>query len=148
VDLLERRVVDDWTDVAVVFPPRPEPKRLRTLDEPCGEGVVETLVDDDAARRRAPLPRGAERRPHDPVDREVEVRVVHHDDRVLAAELEVDVLETVRGRLEHLDAGLARAGERDHADVRDGDEPLADRASATVDDVHDAGGTPASVRSS
>ena len=59
--------------------------------------------------------------------------------RVLAAELEVDVLEVVRGRLQHRDAGLARAGERDHGDVGVADEPVADVAPAAVDDVDDAG---------
>ena len=34
-----------------------------------------------------------------PSTREVEIGVVHDDDRVLAAELEVDVLEVLRGRL-------------------------------------------------
>ena len=88
---------------------------------------------------RAALARGAERRPDDPVDREVEVGVVHHDDRVLAAELEVDVLEVVGGRLRStVDAGLARAGERDHRDVGMPHEPVADRAAAAVDDVDDA----------
>ena len=71
--------------------------------------VVEALVDDHAARRGAPLARGAEGRPEDAVEREVEVGVVHDDDRVLAAELEVDVLETLRGRLEDLHTRLARA---------------------------------------
>ena len=85
-------------------------------------------------------PGGAERRPDDAVDREVEVGVVHDDDRVLAAELEVDVLEALGRSLEHLHAGLARARERDHADVGMPDEPLADRSAAAVDDVDDAGG--------
>ena len=95
-------------------------------------------MDDDAARRRAALARRAERRPEDPVEREVEVGVVHDDDRVLAAELEVDVLQPLGGGLEHLDAGLARAGERDDGDVGMPHEPLADRAPAAVDDVDDA----------
>ncbi len=96
-------------------------------------------MDDHAARRRAALARGAERRPDDAVDGEVEVSVVHDDDRVLAAELEMDVLEAFGRRFQHLHARLARAGQRDDADVRVADEPLADRASATVDDVDDAG---------
>ena len=58
------------------------------------------LVDDDAARRGAALAGGAERRPDDPVDGQVEVGVVEDDDRVLAAELEVDPLE-VLGAVSH-----------------------------------------------
>ena len=125
-------------DVGVVLPARAEPERLRALDETGGERVVEALVDDDAARRRAALAGGAERRPDDAVDGEVEVGVVHDDDRVLAAELEVDVLQTLGGRLEHLHAGLPRTRERDHADVRVPDEPLADGSPTAVDDVDDA----------
>ena len=83
-------------------------------------------------------PGGAERRPDDAVDGEVEVGVVHDDDRVLAAELEVDVLQTLGGSLEHLHAGLARARERDHAHVRMPDEPLAHRSPTPVHDVDDA----------
>ena len=139
VDLLERRAVDDRTDVGVVLPARAEAQRLGALDEPSRERVVEALVHDDPARRRAALAGCAERRPDDAVDGEVEVGVVHDDDRVLAAELEVDVLETLGGRLEHLHAGLARARERDHADVRVPDEPLADGSPTPVDDVDDAG---------
>ena len=107
VDLLERGGVDDGADVGVVLPARAEAQRLGALDEPCGEIVVEALVDDDAARRGAALTGGTERRPEDPVDREVEVGVVHDDDRVLAAELEVHVLEPLGRCLEHLHAGLA-----------------------------------------
>ena len=50
-------------------------------------------LDDDAARGRAALAGRPERRPEDPVGREVEVGVGHDDDRVLAAELQADPLE-------------------------------------------------------
>jgi len=40
----------------------------------------------------------------------------------------VDVLEALCSRLEDFYTRLARAGERDDADVRVADEPLADRA--------------------
>ena len=83
-------------------------------------------------------PGRAERRPEDAVEREVEIGVVHDDDRVLAAELEVDVLEPLGGGLEHLHARLARAGERDDGDVRMPHEAVADRSPAAVDDVDDA----------
>ena len=39
----------------------------------------------------------------------------------------------------HLDAGLARAGERDHGHVGMAHEPVADLAAAAVHDVDDAG---------
>ena len=68
--------------------------------------------------------RSAERRPDDAVHCEIEVGVVHDDDPVLAAELEVDVLEVLGGGLEHRDAGLARPGQRHHADVRMPHDPV------------------------
>ena len=95
-------------------------------------------MDDDAARRGAALARRPERRPEDPFEREIEIGVVHDDDRVLAPELEVDVLQSLGGGLEHLDAGLARPRERDDGDVGVAHEPIADRATAAVDDVDDA----------
>ena len=84
-------------------------------------------------------PGGAERRPDDPLGREVEIGVVEHDHRVLAAELEMDVLEVVRGGLHHRDAGLARPGQRDHRHVRVLDEPFADRSPTPVHHVDDPG---------
>ena len=118
VDLLERRLVDHGPDVGARLPTRVPSRSFSTaVDELLLERVVHLLVRDDARRGRAALAGRAERRPHDAVDREVEVGVVQDDDRVLAAELEVHVLERLRARLQHLDAGLARAGERDDANV-------------------------------
>ena len=89
-------LVDHRADVGVVLPARPEAQLLGRGDELRLELAVDLLVDDHAARRGAALAGGAERRPDDPVGGEVEVGVVHDDDRVLAAELEVDALEVVR----------------------------------------------------
>ena len=58
-----------WTDVRVVLPARPEAKGFRALEETRRERLVEALVDDHAARRGAPLARGAEGRPDDAVAR-------------------------------------------------------------------------------
>src|SRR6266487_443161 len=87
VDLLERRLVDHRPDVGVVLPAGAEPHLLDARDEARGELVVDGLVDDHAARGRAALARGAESRPDDAVDGQIEIGVVHDDDRVLAAEL-------------------------------------------------------------
>src|SRR5205085_8603714 len=92
VDLLERAAVDHRADVGVVLPARAQAHRLRSRDELRGERVVDALLDDDAARGGAALAGGAEGRPEDAVDGQVEVGVVEDDDRVLAAELEMDVL--------------------------------------------------------
>jgi hypothetical protein len=117
---------------------QPGTHRLGALDEPPLQRVVDVAVDDHAARRSAALARGAERRPDDPLDGEVEIGVLHDEDRVLAAELEVDVLEPVRGRLRHGDAGLAGAGEGDDRDVGVAHEPLARLLAEAVHEVDDA----------
>jgi hypothetical protein len=83
------------------------PTALRCGDELRLQGLVDALVRDHARRRGAPLARRAERRPEDRLDREVDVRVVEDDDRVLAAELQMHVLEVVGCRLRHRDARLA-----------------------------------------
>ena len=95
-------------------------------------------MHDHAARRRAALAGGAEGRPDDPLDREVEVGVVHDDDPVLAAELEMDVLELVGGVLRHEHARLPRAREGDHRDVGVAHEPVARLLAVAVDEVDDA----------
>ena len=128
--------------------PDAEPKPLGRARRAATQLVVDRLVRDHAARRGAALAGGSERRPDDALDGQVEIRIVHDDDRVLAAELEVDVLEAVGAGLRDRDACLARAGERDDRDVRMPDERIADLSPAPVDDVDDAGGTPASISSS
>ena len=140
VDLLQRRAVHDRADVRRVLEPVAEPELLGSLDELRRERVVDALAGDDAARGGAALAGRAEGRPEDPLDGEVEVGVVHDDDGVLAAELEVDVLEVGGAVLGGLDPDLARAGERDQRHVRVLDEALADRLAAAVHDVEHAGG--------
>ena len=63
----------------------------RLLDRPREarhELVVHRLVDDHRAERGAALAGGAEAAEQRPLDGQVEVGVGHHDERVLAAELE------------------------------------------------------------
>src|SRR5207244_11683218 len=62
-----------------------------------------------------------------------------YDDCVLAAELEVHVLQAVGRGLRHGDAGLAGTGERDHRNIRVTDERLAGGLAVAVHDVDDAG---------
>ena len=60
------------------------------------ELVVHLLVHDDAAGRRAALAGRAESAPQAAFDRQLELRVVHDHDDVLAAHLEVHLLERRR----------------------------------------------------
>src|SRR5207248_6980533 len=100
--------------------------------------LVDLLVRDHARRGGAALTRRSERRPEDALDREIDVGVVENDDRVLAAELEVHVLEPVGRGLRHRDAGLARAGERDDRNARVAYERVAGGLAVAVHDVDDA----------
>src|SRR5919201_468834 len=137
VDLLEGALVDHGADVCVVLPAGPQAHLLDACDEARRELVVDGFVHDHAARGRTALAGGAERGPDDAVDREIEFGVVHDDDRVLAAEIEVDVLEVVGSGPSDGDARLARAGEGDDRNVRMLDQPLADVRAAAVNDVED-----------
>ena len=138
VDLLDRRLVDHGADVGVVLPRRADPQLLGARDELLLQLLVDAALHDHARRRGAALAGRAERRPDDAVDREVDVGVVHDDDRVLAAELEVDVLQLVGRVLRDEHAGLARAGERDHRHVGVAHERVARLLAEAVHDLHDA----------
>ena len=74
----------------------------------------------------------------DPLGDRGRVGVVEHDDRRLAAELEVDALQVVRGRARDLLARRHVAGQRDHAHVRVADDPRADGFTVAGDHVQDA----------
>jgi hypothetical protein len=82
--------------------------------------------------------RSGERR----LDRLVEVRVGHDDQRVVAAELELDVLAAPDGLLPDAPPHGHRAGERHRADGGVAHERRADVGTAADDDVQDAGGQP------
>src|SRR5436190_14896623 len=138
VDFLERALVDHRADVDAFLPAGAETQLLGGLDEARLQLLVGAFLDDHARGRGAALAGGAEGRPENPLDRELEIGVLEDDDRILAAQLEVDVLQVVGGVPHHLDAGLARASERDHGHVRMADEPVADLAPAPVDDVDHA----------
>jgi hypothetical protein len=94
---------------------------------------------DDAARRRAVLARVVVAADLHPLDHGVEVGVVEHQHRGLAAQLEVDAGERVgRGPQDGL-AGRHLARERHHGHVRVGDQRGADRLALAGDDVEHAG---------
>ena len=55
------------------------------IPQAADEFVVDGAVNDEPRGCGAALARGAERRPDDALDGQVEIRIVHDDDRVLAA---------------------------------------------------------------
>ena len=90
----------------------------RSVDELAEELVVDALLEDEAAGRRAALTRGTERTPEHAVERELDVRVVHHDHRVLAAHLEGQALVHASAGFADDASGLRGSGEGHHRDVR------------------------------
>jgi hypothetical protein len=72
------------------------------LREPGEEVVVDGLVHDRRPQRRAALARRAEAAEQRALDGEVEVGVVHDDERVLAAELEARRLQVAAAQLADL----------------------------------------------
>ena len=107
-------------------------------DEVLDELVVHAFLHDDAAGRGAALSGGAERAPESAFDGEVEVGVVEHDHRILAAEFERAMLEGLGRRGAHDSADFRRAGERDGADHRMLGQRRADFRAEAGHDVDDA----------
>ena len=93
-------------------------------------------MQNQATRRRAPLSRGPERAPQHAVEREIEIRVVHHDHRILAAHLERQALVHLAARGADRRAGFGRPGKRNHRDVRMLDERPPHHRPLTVHELH------------
>ncbi|UUW91446.1 hypothetical protein M0M43_08150 [Pimelobacter simplex] len=106
------------------------------LGEARGELVVDRVVDQEPAGRDARLPRGAVRRGDGVGHDLVEVRVVEHDERSVAAELDELGLAGRTGR-DPL-SGRDGAGEGDHLDVGVPGEGVADDGAGSGHQVHDA----------
>ena len=78
---------------------------LGSLDELGDELVVERLVDEDPAGSRAHLAGVEEAAPEGALDGGVDVGIVEHDQRVVAAQLQADRLRGVAGELHDALAG-------------------------------------------
>jgi hypothetical protein len=95
--LLELLVVDHRPDVRAGLERVIDPQRLHLLDHRLYEAVVDAFGHHQAARRRAALAGREERALDRRVDGDVEVRVVEHHLRVLAAHLELQLLQPFDG---------------------------------------------------
>src|SRR5207302_986191 len=81
------------------------------------KAVVDAFGGDHLRRRGATLPGGEEAALHGAVRGDLDIGVVEHDERILAAHLELEFLHAGDRRLRHLAADRLRAGEAD-ADAR------------------------------
>ena len=114
------------TEPSTTWPRGSPPAAPRALGELGDERVGDRFVDDDPLGRHADLALVGERAEHRGVDRRVEVGVVEHDQRRLAAEFEQHRLQMfARGLGDDL-ADAGRAGEVDAPDGRMGDQRLDD----------------------
>src|SRR5262245_22684946 len=95
-------------------------------------------MDDHATGRRTALPRGTEASPDASFDRQLQLCIVHDDDDVLAAHLEMDVLEAGRSILIDEPADVRGSSERDDFDRFVGRQLRAD-VGAAGDQIHYAG---------
>ena len=103
---------------------------------------MDLLVEDEPAGGGAALTGGPERAPQDSFQRQVEVGVVHHDHRVLAAHLQRQPLVHPPAGLADQGAGLGRTGERDDRHVGVLHQRLADGLSPSVHQLDHLGRQP------
>ena len=95
-DLVDRAAVDERPDIDGLVEPGAEPELAGPRLEALEQRLDDRAIDDHPRARRAALAGRPERRPQDPVRREVEVRVGQDDDPVLAAELHRQPLQPAR----------------------------------------------------
>src|SRR5205823_313833 len=85
-------LIDQWPNVYLGIEAVTELQTFGTRRQRFDQLRPDALLDDQAAGCCAALPGRAERAPQDRLDSQVKIRVVHDDDRVLAAEFQADFL--------------------------------------------------------
>ncbi len=108
--------------------------------EPFDESVRDALLDQQPARRGATLAIEGVDHEHDGIERAVEIGVLEHDHRVLAAELEMHALQGRRALRHDCGAGRAFADKADRLDGGMLGQRLAGFLADAVDGIEDAGG--------
>jgi hypothetical protein len=108
LDRLEHRVelmpVDERPELGARVGRVADDRPAHPLEQPLPELVVDVLLDEDAPRRGALLSRGDKRPGVRGLDGPPQVGVRHHDQRVLASELQLHPLAGGRRRLAHAPA--------------------------------------------
>jgi hypothetical protein len=106
------------------------------------ELVVDVVLDEDAPRRGALLSGGEERPGVRNLDGSVKVGVGHHDQCVLAPQLQLHPLTGGRRAIADMPAHLDRAGEGDRAHLGPGEQLGPGLGAATDHHVEHPGGQP------
>ena len=126
LDLLDRVAVDQRADIGAGLHAGSDRKLLHRLDESRGEAVVDAGLHQDAIGADASLAGIAVFGGHGAGDRLVEIGVVEHDERRVAAELERELLHRVGALPVERLADRGRAGEGELAHPAVVAEDLAD----------------------
>ena len=100
--------------------------------------LVHCCADIEPAGGRAVLPGIVEAEGADAADDCFQIRVVEHDDRRLASELQMSALQIAGRSAQHLLSGRHIAREGRHANARVSDQRCTDALAAPADDVDDA----------
>ena len=114
------------------------PQLSCALDERFGQLRRDGGRGDDARSRRAPLAGAAERALDDPFHSQIEIRVVHHHHRILAAHLEGHLHASRRDALVEAQPDFVRAREAHGLDPGIVGERIADGPAGSGDDVQHA----------
>ncbi len=130
-DLLDRVGVDQRALGNSVFGAVADLHRLGLGRELLDKGVVDLVLGIDAIGADAGLAHVAEFRDHGAFDRGIEIGVIEHDERRVAAEFEAELLHADRGLPIKNLAHFGRAGETDHAHRRMLAQHLADGSGLT-----------------
>src|SRR5262249_5935397 len=120
-DGLQLIIRNQWSDTRVRLERIAELPALRQISEPVLEGAKYGFLNDHAAGERAILACAEEGAARDVLGRNVEIGVVEDNGRVLATELELDLLAVLDRFALHCATNGVRTGERDGLDrlVRD-----------------------------
>src|SRR2546426_308907 len=136
--LLQALLVDQRADHDPGLGAGADLESLYLLREPGGEGVIDAVLDVDAIGADAGLAGVAVFGRDRAFDRGIEVGIVEHDERRVAAELERELLDRVGGLLHERAPGLRGAGKGELAYGGVGAQLAADSARISGDDVEHA----------
>ena len=141
IDIAVRRLGSDQrAHVDPLFRAVPEPESGHRGGEFLQKRVVDAVLDEDTVCADTGLAGIAELADHRAGDGGVEIGIVEHDERRIAAELHRRALDSTGALLHQQLADRRRAGERQLANRRVGRQLVADLAGLAGKNVHDAGG--------